>query len=391
MDELSLLARELPDAPPPSAEVVEKARLRLAAAQHKPVRPGRADRRGLVWGWALGAAAATVAVVMAVVTLASNMTTVPAPMLAPPGGNDALLRLADQIAKLPDERGDYWRRPLLNNGLIRVRADGETFNVLSSSRIDLWQPRDPGDPVQAEQRQQFVRPATEADERAWRAAGSPVTVQRVCTPGTRTGDCAKVQLRSKPSQCVYTRAAEPGGVLGDSRLGELTLADLAALPSDAEQLREKLRTYWNTRKDSQPKDSFEKFLTTSSAALLELPVKPSVRAATLRLLAGLPTTKVRGSITDPLGRTGIEVIFIKSESFTAEFGTDDVVAQRYTTILDPHTGTVLATNVEIAAESTEGLAKGTFMHYQAWAPEAGWTSERPERPRGCRLSDRPLP
>jgi len=124
---------------------------------------------------------------------------------------------------------------------------------------------------------------------------------------------------------------------------------------------------------------------------LELPVKPSVRAAALRLLAGLPTTKVRSSITDPLGRAGIEVTFIKSEGFTAEFGTDDEVVQRYTTILDPHTGTVLAANVAIAAESTEGLAKGTFMDYQAWAPEAGWTSERPERPHGCRLSDRPLP
>lgn len=390
MDELSLLASALPDAPPPSAEVVEKARLRLAAAQREPVRPGRANRRGLAWGWTLGAAATTIAVVMAVVTLVSNVTAVPAPVLAPAGGNDALLRLADQVAKLPDQRGDYWRRPLLNNDLIRVRAGGETFNVLSSSRIDLWQPRDPGDPVQVEQRQQFVRPATAADERAWRAAGSPVAVQRVCTPRTPAGDCAKIRLRSKPSQCVYQRATEPGGVLGDSRLGELTLADLAALPSDAEQLREKLRTYWKARKDNTPKDTFEAFLPLA-AALLELPTKPAVRAAALRLLAGLPTTKVHGSITDPLGRPGIHVTFFKSKSVTVEFGTDDVVAQLYTTILDPHTGTVLATDVEIAAESTEGLAKGTIIHYQAWAPEAGWTSERPERPRGCRLSDRPLP
>lgn len=390
MDELSLLARALPDAPPPSAEVVEKARRRLATAQREPVRPGRASRRGPAWGWTLGAAAATAAVVMAVVTLVSNMTAVPAPVLVPAGGDDVLLRLADQVAKLPDERGDYWRRPLLNDGLIRVRAGGETFNVLSSSRIDFWQPRDPGDPVQVERWDLFVRPATEADERAWRAAGSPVTVQRVCTPGTRAGDCGKVRLRSKPSQCVYTRAPEPSGVLGDSRLGELTLADLAALPGDVEQLREKLRTYWKTGKSSRPEDSFEEFLATSSA-LLELPVKPSVRAAALRLLAGLPATEARGSIIDPLGRPGIEVTFRKSEGFTAQFGTDDEVAQRYTTILDPDTGTVLAANVAIAAESTEGLAKGTFMNYQAWASEAGWTSERPERPRGCRLSDRPLP
>jgi hypothetical protein len=390
MDELRLLARSLPDAPPPSAEVVKQAHARLSAAQQEQVRPGRTHRRGLVRGWTLGAAAATVAIVMAVVTLVSNMTVVPTPMLVPAGGNDALLRLADQVAKLPDEGGAYWRRPLLNNGLTRVRAGGETFNVLVSSRIDLWQPRDPRDPVQVEQWQQFVRPATKADERTWRAAGSPATVQRVCTPGTSAGDCTKIRLRSKPSQCVYTRAAKASGVLGDSRLGELTLADLAALPSDTGQLREKLRTFWKTRKDSRSKGSFEAFLATSSV-LLELPVRPSVRAAALRLLAGLPTTKVRGSIIDPLGRLGIEVTFIKSEGFAGSFGTDDEVAQRFTTILDPRTGTVLAANAAIAAESTEGLAKGTFMDYQAWAAEAGWTSDRPERPSGCRLSNRQLP
>ncbi|MFC5822553.1 CU044_5270 family protein [Nonomuraea insulae] len=389
MDELSLLAKALPDAPPPSAEVVEKARARLSAARREPVRRRGANRRGLVWGWTLGAAAATVVVVMAVVTLVSNVTTVPEPVLVPPaGGNDDLLRLADQVAKLPDEGGDYWRRPLLNNGLLRVRAGGETFNVLYSSRIDLWQPGDPRDPVHVEQWQQYVRPATKADERAWRAAGSPATVRRVCTPGTRAGDCAKVRLHSKPSQCVYTRAAEPGGVLGDSRLGELTLADLAALPVDAGQLREKLRTYWKNDQDGH--STFEEFLS-SSSALLELPVSPAVRAAALRLLAGLPTTKVLGPITDPLGRAGIEVTFVKSEGFSAEFGADDEVAERFATILDPRTGTVLTDNAEIAAESTEGLAKGTFMSYQAWAPEAGWTGERPERPTGCRLSDRPLP
>ncbi|MGW0484592.1 CU044_5270 family protein [Nonomuraea sp. NPDC003214] len=390
MDELSLLARALPDAPPPSPEVVERARLRLAAARREQGPPAGARRRGPAWGWTLGAAATTIAVVLAVVTLVSNMTPAPAPVLVPEGGNSALLQLADRVAKLPDERGAYWRRPLLNDTLIRVRAGNQAFNVLFSSRIDLWQPRDLRDPVQAEQWQQFVRPATEADERAWRAAGSPGTVQRVCTRGTRAGDCAKLRLRSKPTQCVYTRAVEPGGVLGDSRIGELTLADLAALPGDAGQLREKLRAYWKIRRAKEPGYSFEKFLATSTA-LLELPVKPSVRAAALRLLAGLPTTRVRGTITDPLGRPGLAVTFRDSEGFTAEFGADDEVAQRYTTILDPRTGAVLAEHAAIADESTDGLAKGTFMTYQAWAPEAGWTGERPERPRDCRLSARPLP
>ncbi|TMR93414.1 CU044_5270 family protein [Nonomuraea basaltis] len=388
MDELSLLARSLPDAPRPSDEVVEKARARLSAAMDQP--PGRRHaRRG--WtrgyrGWTLSAAVATVVVVTAVVTLVSNLAAVPVPVVVPAGGNDALLRLADDVARLPDETGAYWRRPLLNNGLIRVRAGDETFNVLYSDRVDLWQPRDPREPVQVRQRREYTRPATPADERAWRAAGSPSVVQRVCTPGTRAKDCNPVRLRAKPSECVYTRGAEPGGVIGDRRLGKLTLADLAALPGDAARLRERLRTHWKSDRGGQ---SFEQFLSNSSA-LLQMPVRPAVRAAALRLLAGLPTTKVGGSIIDPLGRAGLAVTFVKSEGFSAQFGADDEVAERFTVILDPRTGTFLA-EVSIAAESIEGLGKGAFMHYQAWAPEAGWTGDRPERPRGCKLSDRPIP
>ncbi|MET7459195.1 hypothetical protein [Nonomuraea sp. NPDC005501] len=392
MDELNLLARSLPDAPPPRAEVVEKARARLAAARKEPVRPrqaGRAGWRGRTWGWTLGTAAATVAVVMAVVALVANLTTAPAPppVLAPDAGAGALLRLADRVAGLPDDSDAYWRRPLLDNGLIRVRAGDRTFNVLYSDRIDLWQPRDPGDPVQAEQRKMFVRPATPADERAWRAAGSPTTLKRVCAPGA--DECVKVRLRSKPSDCLYTRAAEPGGMYGDRRLGELTVADLAALPDDAIRLREVLRTRWEGREDRMGPVSFEEFLP-RAGYLLEMPVRPSVRAAALRLLAGLPTTKVIGPAVDPLGREGLAVTFGKSEGFFMEFGAEDELPEVHATILDPRTGTVLA-HTTAAGRSTEGAAKGTMMYYQAWAPEAGWTGERPERPRACRHSDTPIP
>lgn len=386
MDELKLLASSLPDAPPPSEEVVERARARLSTAMDRPVRrrarPGRRLR-----GWTVGAAVATIAVVTAVVTLVSNLAAVPPTVLVPPHGKDALLRLADDVARLPDESGAYWHRPLLNTGLVRVRAGDETFNLLSASRVDLWQPRDPQDPVQARSRKEYARPATPADERAWRAAGSPSVVQRVCTPGTPAKSCEKVRLRTEPSECVYTRAVEPRGVFGDRRLAELTLAELAALPADAGQLRERLRAYW---KADPGRKSFEEFLSGASS-LLEMPVRPAVRAAALRVLAELPTTDVGGPIIDPLGRPGLAVAFVKSEGFSAQFGADDEVAERYTTILDSRTGTVLVAHASTAAESTEGLAEGTFLHYTAWAREAGWTDDRPARPRGCRVSDRPIP
>ncbi|TYB65387.1 hypothetical protein FXF51_19415 [Nonomuraea sp. PA05] len=378
MDELELLARSLPDAPPPSPEVVGRAHARLTAAMERPAR-----RRSAFWGWT---ATATVAVVTAVVSAVTILAPAPAPVIAPPGGNDALLRLADDVARLPETTGPYWLRPLINGSLLRVEAGGEAFNVLSASSAYLWQPRDPDDPVQARQRQEYVRPATPADERVWKAAGSPAEVARVCTPGTPAKRCGKLRLGDRPASCVYTRTRQ-SGVLGDRRLGELTPADLAALPADVNGLRERLRRQWQA---GERHESFEEFLPRASW-LLEMPIGPRVRAAVLRLLAGLPTTTVGGTAEDPLGRRGLAVTFVKSEGFAMQFGADDEVAERYTTILDPRTGAVLVANASVAAESVEGLAEGTYLSYQAWTDEAGWTSDRPERPRGCRLSSKQLP
>ncbi|RSN05751.1 hypothetical protein DMB42_27855 [Nonomuraea sp. WAC 01424] len=385
MDEFGLLAKSLPDAPPPSSEVVDRARARLSAAQAQPsaVR-GRTARRRAHWGWT---AAATVAVVTAVIALVAGLTPASVPVIAPPRGNDALLRLADDVARLPGQTGAYWRRPLLNSSLMRVTAGKATFNVLHVSRVDLWQPRDPRDPVQVWARLESVRPATPADERLWKAAGSPSSAQRVCTPGTPAKDCGKVRVGDGPSGCVYTRAVEPDGVFGDRRLGDLTLAALAALPTDVDALRERLRGIWRTNPQDE---SFEQFLA-GSAALLEMPISPAVRAAALRLLAGLPTTTTGGTVVDPLGRPGLAVAFVKSEGFSAEFGADDEVAERYTTILAPRTGAVLVSDAAIAAENAEGLTKGTYLNYTAWTSEAGWTDDRPARPRGCKLSPRPIP
>ncbi|GAA3254614.1 hypothetical protein [Nonomuraea helvata] len=400
MDELDLLARSLPDAPPPSAEVVERARARLSAAQHEPTR--RSVRFGPVrpsarfdatlpslkfrpvrrrFGWALGTAVVTIAVVMAVVTLVSNMTAVPAPVLVPPRGNDALRQLADRVAKLPDDSGAYWRRSLVDDGLTRVRAGGETFNAIFSTRLELWQPRDPGDTFQNQIEDLGLRPATPADERAWRAAGSPAKVQRVCTPGTQAGDCPKLAMKSKNPDCRYTRTVQPDGLLGDRRVGEVTVAELAALPTDDRGLREWVRGRWAAmgRKVKQTDDE----VLARSRFLLEMPIRPAARAAVLRLLADLPTTDVRGRATDPLGRAGLEVDLVKGKRSFREFGKDDEVTEDHTTILDLRTGVILA-DVTAAGESTEGLPKGTIVDYMASTSESGWTDDRPQRPRDCR-------
>lgn len=379
MDELKLLAESLPAHRPASPEVVAKARERLDSARSRPARKDRSSRFGRGAGWAVGALA-TAAVIALVAVLVSNLTPAPAPVAAPSRANDALHRLADRVARLPDDRGAYWRNPLVVRELTRVKAGGRTFTVESSSRSDLWQPRDVGDVVQTESRQEYVRPATPADELAWRQAGSPDRVDRVCARGARPANCRQVRIRTEPSSCVYTREVVPDGVLGDQRMGKITVAELEGLPGDTARLRQWLRE----RHARTPDGPFEEYLA-RAFALLDLPLRPATRAALLHLLADAPLTRTLGDATDPLGRRGLAVTFLKSDGFTGDFGADSEVPERYATMLDPRTGTMLAATVS-AGEATEGLTKGSVMLYIAWPPEAGWTGERPERPGSCKLA-----
>ncbi|MFC4536026.1 hypothetical protein [Sphaerisporangium dianthi] len=78
MDEFTLLARAVPDVPPPSAETVARARERLATRQA----PARRPRTRRHWGWPVGAAVAT-AVVVTTVVIVSNLVGVSGPAPSP--------------------------------------------------------------------------------------------------------------------------------------------------------------------------------------------------------------------------------------------------------------------------------------------------------------------
>ncbi|GAA2786571.1 hypothetical protein [Nonomuraea dietziae] len=71
---------------------------------------------------------------------------------------------------------------------------------------------------------------------------------------------------------------------------------------------------------------------------------------------------------------------MKSEGFTGQFGADDEVAERYVTILHPRTGTLLAANVSIAAESAEGLAQGRSCTTRHGRPRPAGPTSAPSGP-----------
>ncbi|MGW2222219.1 CU044_5270 family protein [Nonomuraea sp. NPDC001684] len=346
--------------------------------------PAAVQRRRGLRGLPILAAAAVAAVLTAVV-LVSNLIAVPAPVSNPAphpaDGNEELRRLAARIARLPDDQGAYWYKSELSDTLIRVRAGGRTFNAKVSSTSVLWVPRDPKDPVQTQNREPILSPATPADERAWRAAGSPGKVQRVCTPGTRAADCVKLPMLAKDTACQYTRDVAPDQGPGATALGGYTPAQILALPADEKGLREWLRAE-AAKKDKGVTPPLEEVIA-GSRFLLSKPLRPAVRATVLRLLADLPTTAVRGVVRDPLSREGLAVDFGEGKRYFREFGEDDEVIEDHSTVLDPATGEILA-EVTKAGEDTVGLSKGQTVDSQTWTPTTGWTDDRPERPRNCR-------
>ena len=77
MDEITLLASSLPDAPPPAPEVVARARARLATHEVR-------RRRYPTWTLIIGASMATTAVITVVALAATLLAPASAPVLGTP-------------------------------------------------------------------------------------------------------------------------------------------------------------------------------------------------------------------------------------------------------------------------------------------------------------------
>ncbi|MFC6576358.1 RNA polymerase sigma factor [Planomonospora parontospora] len=112
-------------------------------------------------------------------------------VLTPSRANQELFDLAGRIEKLPAGGGAYWREAAVDDG--HLFSGGYTLTVVD--RRETWQPRDPADPVLMRPWRGSARPATAADERRWRAAGSPARVKGYRETGSRA-----VRCRSPPNR-----------------------------------------------------------------------------------------------------------------------------------------------------------------------------------------------
>ncbi len=194
-------------------------------------------------------------------------------------------------------------------------------------------------------------PATPADEAAWRRAGSPSSWN---TGPADTQEGKDRILSSKPGEATFFELRD--GADRYLALGlNATLDDVLALPSTSDELRARLlKVASGTAPDASQVSALAQI---SSGLLSDTPALPKVRAATYRLLAGLPGATVKHNVVDLAGRTGTAVGF----SFPA-------YQLKLQLIIDPRTGKLLSS-------SHTGGKNGDNTVLLS-----GWTDDTPQAP-----------
>ncbi|MEV6861184.1 CU044_5270 family protein [Streptosporangium subroseum] len=392
MDEITLLASSLPDAPPPEPEVVARARARLTAHQVR-----RRPRH--TWALIIGAATATAAVVTAAALAATLLAHAPAPVSAPVpasasptprSGTRLLLELADRVERLPVETGAYWRTRTLSREPIPVGPASARYLIDSTLDMREWTPAKPGAHSVQEVRSTGYEPLTSQDERTWREQGSPKQwkVPAGCVPPKLSG-CDHTLTEGERMPPGFTFWVSSKGQLLDHSVSSFTLAELAALPADPAILRKRLAGYHAAQVKrgikGLSKDGLEEFLVEAVPKMLGLPVRPAVRATLLRMYAELPGGVAVREIVDPLGRSALAVDLRDNklrETTQLMFDSHEVPVT-HQTVLDSLTGMRVGAQY-LTVREEDGFPKGTVL-IDTTVSEVGWTDERPVLPSGCRL------
>ncbi|MBO2461398.1 CU044_5270 family protein [Actinomadura violacea] len=277
-----------------------------------------------------------------------------------PAARELLLTAADAAASAPAGTGRYWHTSGLSEELIQVGSPGRgTYQVRERARTDLWMPQDAAAPAWIRTSGLGAAPATKADEAVWRAQGSPATYRT-----TENGD---VKIPAKPDKPL-TERIKPGGY-GERFGQELTPEDVRTLPADPARLRTALL---RLIKRASADEGDEQLFDWGGSLLLRYPASPQVRAATYRMLAGLPGIRKLGTVTDRAGRTGTAV------GLNAGV---DAQGSRFTErlVLDPKTGRALAWESVMTGKGGKaaGTARAGQVETAQLTLESGWTGEGP--------------
>ncbi|MEU7748370.1 CU044_5270 family protein [Nonomuraea sp. NPDC049158] len=346
----------------------------LSYAMSQP-RSARLPRRGAARPlWSLGLAAAVTAVaVVAVAVSGTGGTTPRAPDPAPASASkvrlsarDILLTAAAKAARQPAGTGAYWHTVSMRRTLFAV--DGAGYRVMDRQREEGWTPNATGGDQWGSIKPLGARPATAADEEAWKQAGSPAEI-----PVKVPGKPRPMTLTTSPRKKFTGRTPLVDGDKVFWLGRNVTMKDLRGLPSDPAKLKAwLLRSYegHSTESSSDPMAADPWLFRVSIGLITDMPVTPQVRGAAFRMLADLDTVDVIENVTDAEGRQGTAVAVRERTKGSG------VLENRL--IFDQATGRGLANeNVVVKSGGLQSAFEpGTVWNSQA-VLEAGWTDSKP--------------
>jgi hypothetical protein len=417
-DVIELLAASRPESLEPPRTALAEARARAAAmtAAHpggyraeQPAHRVRPPMRLMLLsvGVALTAMGVAVALVLSAMPPAGPGTRSRAitrlhPRLRPVTyrtAREILLTAAAHVASGPVS-GRYWRVRMISGFLVPAGTRAHPYDISLRTYADQWNPRQAGQRFWQITRQLGARPASAADRAAWIAAGSPASWHGGRRPVMSPG--------GYPVQWVYPLAATTAassrraswgmsaGTVGfvEGDLAGLTAAQFRRMPTRPRQVMALLRRYAiKARCRSSGCSTVDQIIWSEALMLLQDPVSAPVRAATFKVMAGLPGVRLIGQMTDPLGRPGYAIAPGRQypNPNPGDFNPLNVF------LIDPHTGSLLATaQIAPMPRTVHCLALDTSSHcvgpsylgpshpgqiddYLAVISE-GWTNASPQLP-----------
>jgi hypothetical protein len=290
----------------------------VTAAAPRESRERRAPRWSFIGTGLVGTAAAAVLVTSLVVSTGAD----PKPDVAPRAGavpgasastnggatpvtaRDILLAAATRAEQAPAETGKYWHVKTLSVfGPQPVGTGPDEYLLLRRSITESWDAREPGQASWTGERTLGVRPRSEADQKAWKAAGSP-------TEWTLDSDGGRdIVLSTEPGRGELRKDTEPPRYLED--IGQFSLAQVRQLPADRQALREWVTSRIKREMGYAPgsADGDQLLFGFLSRLLLDTPAPPAVRASAFRILADLPGARGLGEVRDESGRSGQGIEF----------------------------------------------------------------------------------
>ncbi|MGY5050706.1 CU044_5270 family protein [Streptomyces sp. 900105755] len=274
--------------------------------------------------------------------------------------------------------GTYWQTTTRSRHVDVAEANGRLIAV-SRTGTDQWSVgvRPGTNSLMVTGENSVTEPMTAADRERWKAAGSPRTV--VAEIGITSGT-AKIAYTVGPGHPTLMRTSVDDKIYAVGP-NNVSYQYLRALPSTTAGLRRHLETLYAQDSGAEGGAAGRSaWMLRQAGNLITMPVKPAVRAAAYRVMAGLPGVRVVGHVTDPLGREGVAVEFPKA--YPTPLGTT-----RERLVVDPSTGSMLSDQTLLLEPSARaekaGLKAGTTVGDEA-TTRMGWGEQQITVPKNAR-------